>query len=57
MNEQKAALEAKLADANARLEAEESAAVHLQKEKKQVEAEAAELKKQCQVSRSLVTDT
>ncbi|PIO76012.1 myosin head [Teladorsagia circumcincta] len=48
MNEQKLALEGKLADANARLEAEETAAIQLQKEKKQVEAECAELKKQCQ---------
>ncbi|ETN77931.1 hypothetical protein NECAME_10688 [Necator americanus] len=48
MNEQKSTLEGKVAEASAKLEAEEAAAAELTKEKKRYEAECAELKKSCQ---------
>lgn len=48
MNEQKTTLESKVAEVNARLEAEEANAAELLKEKKRYEAECAELKKSCQ---------
>ncbi|KIH57527.1 myosin head [Ancylostoma duodenale] len=48
LNEQKSTLEGKVAEVNARLEAEEANAVELMKEKKRYEAECAELKKSCQ---------
>ncbi|PAV73183.1 hypothetical protein WR25_14293 isoform F [Diploscapter pachys] len=48
MNEQKAALEGKLADMSSRLEQEEAAAQEILKEKKRVEQQAADLKKTCQ---------